>query len=99
MCECPNICRVVPTAGLEGRQPEDGLRMHPAYGCVNAGTVTIRVKCPEGCKDQLRKICVPCLEQYRRWISTWEFLECIGCHRFYDLRDYWILPKPGELSV
>ena len=94
VCECPNLCRVVDCSTWDGRQPEDGLRMHPAYGCSNWPTVTIHVKCPtEGCKDEERRICEKCLAQYRRWITTWEFLECSDCKRYFDLRDYWILPK------
>lgn len=99
MCECPNLCRVISTENMEGRQPKDGLRMHRAYGCPNPSAVTIKIECPtEGCKNEERRICLPCLEQYRRWVSTWEFLECISCHRFFDLRDYWVLPKRSEVS-
>ena len=94
ICQCPNLCRVVDASTMEGRQPKDLLRMHPAHGCSNWATVAIHVKCPtEGCKDEARMICEKCLAQYRRWITEWEFVECIECKRFYDLRDYWVLPK------
>jgi hypothetical protein len=93
-CECPNLCRVVDASAMPGRQPKDFLRMHPAYGCTNTATVTIQIKCPtEGCKDEERELCAACLAQYRRWITTWEYVECIQCKRFYDTRDYWVLPK------
>jgi hypothetical protein len=93
-CQCPNLCRIIDTTGMQGRQPKDGLRMHPALGCPNFGTITIQVKCPtDGCIDEPRQICEKCWAQYRRWVSEWEFVECIRCKRFFDLRDYWVLPK------
>jgi len=94
ICQCPNLCRVVDASTMEGRQPKDLLRMHPAYGCSNWADIEITVECPtEGCKSETRMICAKCLEQYRRWVTEWEFVECIECKRFYDLRDYWKLPK------
>lgn len=98
-CNCPNLCRTVDVSHLDGRHPEDGKRMHPAYGCYNTAQRIVEVRCPtEGCVEEDRFVCEDCIAQYRRWLTTWEFVECMRCKRFYDCRDYWKLPPKEQAA-